>query len=169
MVVYYADAEFVVLRGHENPQDLIFARSSNGFVVNFSNYTLLWVSKIQTYIAISTLHSGYVALSHSVIDLLHLKIIIKEVIDNLFIDSENLRFFSSSTIYEDNSGDIVMTTIPKITTTSKQISFKFHWFMHHVGKEFVIHKIDSENQKVYIFTKGLQGNFFRIRRFLCGY
>ena len=99
----YADADFAGLWGHENPQDPICAKIRTGFVVNFANFPLLWVSKIQTEIAIPTLHSEYVALSHSVRALLPLKLHIKEVIDNLLIDSENLKFVSSSTIYEDNN------------------------------------------------------------------
>ena len=47
------------------------------------------MSKLQTEIALFTLHSGYVELSHSIIALLPLKIIIKEVIENLVIESEN--------------------------------------------------------------------------------
>ena len=43
MVHCYADADFSVLWGHENPQDPICARSRNGFVVTFSNCPLLWV------------------------------------------------------------------------------------------------------------------------------
>ena len=62
----YADADFAGLWGHEDPQEPICARSRTGFVVTFANCPLLWVSKIQTEIAISTLHYEYVALSHSV-------------------------------------------------------------------------------------------------------
>ena len=79
----YADADFAGLWGHEDPQDPICARSRNGFVVNFANCTLLWVSKLQTEISLSTLHYDYVALSHYVRALLPLKSIIKEVIDKL--------------------------------------------------------------------------------------
>ena len=42
----YVDAYFVVLWGHENPQDPIYDRGRTAFVVNFSNFPLLWVSKI---------------------------------------------------------------------------------------------------------------------------
>ena len=73
----YADADFAVLRGNENPQDPICARSRTGFVVTFPNCPLFWVSKLQTDIALSTLHSEYVALSHYVRALLPLKILIK--------------------------------------------------------------------------------------------
>ena len=39
----YADADFLGLWGHENPQDPICARSRTGFLVTFINYPLLWV------------------------------------------------------------------------------------------------------------------------------
>ena len=114
-----------------------------------------------------TLNSEYVALSHFVRALLPLKKIIKEVIDNLGIDCENLKFVSSSTVYKDNNRAIVVATSPRMTPSSKHIAVKYHWFRHHVGKEFVIRKIESENQKADFFTKGLQGQIFvRIRKLL---
>ena len=79
----YADADFAGLWGHEDPQGPIFAKSRTGFVVTFDNCPILWVSKLQTEIALSTLNSKYVALSHSVRALLPMKILIKEVIENL--------------------------------------------------------------------------------------
>ena len=98
--------------GYENPQYPICARSRTGFVANFSNFPLLWVSKIQTEIYLSTLNSEYVALSHSVRSLLPLKSLIKEIIDNLVIDSEKLKFVSSSNVYKENNGAIVVATSP---------------------------------------------------------
>ena len=100
----------------------------------FANCPLLWVSKLQTEIALSTIHSEYVALSHSVRALLPLESLIKEVIDNLGIDIENLKFVSSSTIYEDNNGPMVVAKIPRMTSTSKRIAVKYYWFRQHVGK-----------------------------------
>ena len=80
MVDCYDDADFAGLLVHEYPQDPISSESRTGFVVKFSNCPLLWVSKLQTDIALSTLHSEYEALSHSVRALLPLKSLIKEVI-----------------------------------------------------------------------------------------
>ena len=73
------------------------------------------MSKQQTEIALSNLHSEYVALSHSIRALLTLNSLIKEVIDNLGIDSENLKIVSSSTVYENNNGDIAVATSPRTT------------------------------------------------------
>ena len=83
------------------------------------------------------------AFSNSVIALLLLKSLIKEVIYNLGIGSENLKFVSSSPIYEDNYEAIVVATSPRMTPTSKHIAVKYHWFRQHVGKKFVIRKIKS--------------------------
>ena len=65
-VGFYADAYFTGLRGNKNRQDSIFDRSRTIFVLTFDNCLLLWVSKLQTDIALSTLYSEYVALSHYV-------------------------------------------------------------------------------------------------------
>ena len=77
---------------------------------------------------------------------------------------------SRSTVYEDNSGSIVVTTSPMITPTSKHTTVKYHWFRQHVRKDVLIWKNESENKKADIFTKGLQcGLFLGIRRLLCGW
>ena len=125
--------------------------------MTFSNCPLLWVSKLQIAIALSTLDSDYLALSHSVSVLLPLESLIKEVIDNLGIDSEKLKFVSCSTIYEYNNVATVVATGPGMNPTSRYIAVKYDWFRQHVRKEFVIRGIESENQKADIFTQGLQG------------
>ena len=84
-------------------------------------------------------------MSHSVRAFLHLKSLIKELIDNFGIDSENLKFLSSSTIYENNIGAIFVATSSRMTPTSRNSAVKYCWFSQHVGKEFVIPKIESEN------------------------
>ena len=86
------------------------------------------------------------------------------------IDIENLKFLSSSTIYEFNNGAIIVATSSRMTSKSKHIAVKYNWFRQNVGKESVIQKIESENQKADIFTKGLQDQIFlRIRKLLCGW
>ena len=76
------------------------------------------------------------------------------------MDSDKIKFVSSSTIYEENKEAIVVATSPRMTPTSKQISTRYYRFRQCVGKEFVIPKIKSENQKADIFTKCFQGQIF---------
>ena len=75
------------------------------------------MSKLQTYIALSKLHSEFLALSHSERELIPLKIIIKEVIENLGIDCEKLKFVPRYTVYENNNISIVLATSPSMTPT----------------------------------------------------
>ena len=75
VVGFYYDAYFSGLWGHENSQSTIFDRSITVFLVFFSNFPLLCVSKIHTEIALSTLHYEYVEFSHYVISLLTLKVL----------------------------------------------------------------------------------------------
>ena len=69
---------------------------------------------------------------------------------------------TSYTVYEVNNGAIVVTTIPKITPTSNNISFKYNIIIHNIGKQCVIQNIEYNNQKKYIFTKCLQGKFLSV-------
>ena len=103
-------------------------------MVKISNFPLLWVSKLQTYISLSTLHSEYVELSHSVRYLLPLKILIKEVIENLGINSEKLMFVSRLKVYEENNGARVVAKGPSMNPASNHIDVKYYWFRQYVGK-----------------------------------
>ena len=81
-----------------------------------------------------------------------------------------MKFVSSSNIYEENNGAIVVATSTRMTPTSNHIDVKYHWFRKHFGKEFVMRKTESENQKADVVTKGLQGQIFvKIRKLLCGW
>ena len=166
----YVDADFAGLWGHENSQDPICVKSRTGYVITLANCPIHWVSKLQTEVALSTLHSEYVALSQSTRDLLPMRQLLQEVTKALGMNPDNLTFTSKSTVYEDNSGAIIVATSPRMTLRSKHIAVKYHWFREHVNKEFDIKKIDGEEQLADIFTKGLQGKqFFKLRKLLCGW
>ena len=69
-----------------------------------------------------------------------MKIIIKEVGDNLGKNSENLDIVSRCTVYKDNNGARIVETCPRVTPTSNQINIKYHWFSQNFGKEIVVQK-----------------------------
>eukprot|EP00804_Cyclotella_cryptica_P026596 CCRYP_014020-RA/>CCRYP_014020-RA protein AED:0.15 eAED:0.08 QI:0/0/0/0.75/0/0/4/0/791 len=65
----YPDADFAGLYGHEDSQDPHCARSHTGYLITVFNYPVLWKSKLQTEIALSTMEAECVALSTSCKDL----------------------------------------------------------------------------------------------------
>ena len=101
------------------------------------------MSKLQTDIYISTLNSEYGGVSKYVRYLLPPKILFREVVDKFGTNSENLGFISSSIVYEESNGFIVMAKSPRIGPNSKEIRFEHHSFRQHIGKRFVIRNIES--------------------------
>ena len=169
MVDCYADADFAGLWGAEDPHDPVCVKSRTGYVVTIANCPLLWVSKLQTEHALSTLHAEYVALSQSIRDLIPLKEIIQEVVDALGLP-QDVKYVSHSTVFEYNQGAISLARCPRMTPRTNHIGTKCHWFRSHLGKLFDVVHVESAKQKADIFTKGLQGQvFLSIRKHLCGW
>ena len=167
MVNCFVDADFAGLWGAEHPQDPICAKSWTGFVITLANFSLQWVSKLQTKITLSTLHAEYVALLQSLNDLLPLQDLVNEVVDVLKLPY-HLSIVTKNTVFEDNQGAITIATSPHLTPTSKHIAVKYHWFHDHIGKDFEIEHVDTDNQIADLFTKGLQGSHFtNLRKLLC--
>ena len=86
----YVDSDFAGLFSYEDPHDPVCAKSRTGYVVTLAGCPLLWVSKLQTEISLSTLHAEYVALSQSLRDLLPFRRLAKEVIAGLGMNSKKL-------------------------------------------------------------------------------
>ena len=51
----YVDADFAGLWGYEDDQDPVCVKSRTGYVLTLGDCPFLWVSKLQTEIALSTL------------------------------------------------------------------------------------------------------------------
>ena len=150
----YADADFAGLWGQEDDQDPVCVKSRTGYVLLFGGCPLLWVSKLQTEIALSTMEAEYVALSQSMRDLLPMMIKSEQVLQQLNVDMINVVVYS--TAFEDNNGALILATMKKMTPCSKHIAIKYHHFKQAVFDGFVkILIVNSEQQLVDIFTKGL--------------
>eukprot|EP00957_Ditylum_brightwellii_P036686 2778459-Ditylum_brightwellii.AAC.1 len=80
--------------------------------------SILWVSKLQTEIALSTLHAEYVVLYQSLQDLLPTKDLFLEIMIGMGTDIMKLEFISKSTVYEDNTSTIRVVSCPRLTPTS---------------------------------------------------
>jgi hypothetical protein len=77
-----------------------------------------------------------------------------------------------STVFEDNNGALSLATSPKISPRTKHIAVKYHHFRSKIGadKGILIQRIDTNDQKADIFTKGLGViQFIQIRKLLMGW
>ena len=82
----YADDDFAGLWGQEDDQDSVTVKSWTRYVLLFGGWPLLWVSKLQMEIALSTMEAEYITLSHSMQDLLPMKVKVEEILAQLQLD-----------------------------------------------------------------------------------
>jgi hypothetical protein len=165
----YVDADYAGLWRYEDDQDPVSVKSRTGYILIFAGCPLLWVSKLQTEVALSTLEAEYIALSQSMRDLIPARRLIEEILPPFGIKLENTK--THSTVFEDNEGAIGLANSPKITPRTKHIGIKYHFFREHVREGNIgIQHVSSENQVADVFTKGLtMVKFERLRRKLLGW
>ena len=167
----YVDADFSGLWNYESDQDPVCVKSRTGFTITLGGCPVIWVSKLQTEIALSTLEAEYIALSSAMQDLLPMRRVLEEIGQQLKLDFVKPAMLHS-TVFEDNNGALGLAKAPKLTPRTKHIAVKYHWFKDHIGKEkgFDLVKVESAEQKADIFTKGLPvATFDHIRKLLMGW
>jgi Reverse transcriptase (RNA-dependent DNA polymerase) len=168
----YVDAAFAGLWGYEDKHDPSCVKSRSGFVVMVGGCPILWGSKLQTEIALSTMESEYIALSESMKHLVHLKRLIVAVANAIGHDADETMNILS-TVFEDNAACLILGKLeaPRMTPRTKHFAIKYHWFhelLEPMGIELVY--VNTLEQIADILTKGLtQPKFEALRLLLCGW
>ena len=104
-------------------------------------YLLLWCSKMQTQITLSTIEVEYIALLNSMKDLIAIREILKKILSTVFISKTkitNLTYFTLSRIfekaekqlpksiaYENNTSCLKFATMPTISPHTKHITIPY--------------------------------------------
>jgi len=68
----YIDADFAGAYDKENLEDIENVLLRTGYIIKYTNFPILWVSKLQLEIALSTIESKYIALSTALRDVIPL-------------------------------------------------------------------------------------------------
>ena len=97
----YVDSNFAGLFGVEDSKDPVSVKSCTGYVILYRNTPILWVSKMQTQIALSPMEAEYVALSQSMRDLIPICHLLKELMAVVFLCSPEIRYSTHSKAFAD--------------------------------------------------------------------
>ncbi|KAL7475955.1 hypothetical protein ACHAW6_001847 [Cyclotella cf. meneghiniana] len=106
----YPDADFAGLYGQEDSQNLHGARSHMDFVILAFGCSVIWKSKLQTEISLSTMEAEYIAPSLACKDLLPLVALIRELSITVGLTSDLVSQIHMK-IREDNSGALQLANI----------------------------------------------------------
>jgi hypothetical protein len=168
----YPDADFAGLWTRDNKQDPHCVCSQTGYAICLANFPVLWKSKMQTEIALSTMEAECVALSTSCCDLFLLIDITNELCTALQVEMQTVTQMHIK-IHEDNIGALTLGKLKpqRMTPRSKHYAIKYHWFCKQIRpRNIELVKISSEDQLGDLFTKGLSQIFFsRLRKKLMGW
>jgi hypothetical protein len=107
----YVDADFAGLFNMEDADNPTSVRSRTGFILTLGEVPILWKSKLQPQIALSTMEAEYIALSTALRSLLPVKAVLKTVTSalNIMIPEAS----TLSTVWEDNhAAEVLATTKP---------------------------------------------------------
>jgi Reverse transcriptase (RNA-dependent DNA polymerase) len=166
----YVDADFAGLWHREDDQNPLCVKSRTGYLITIGNCPLTWASKLQTEVALSTMEAEYIALSHSMRDLIPIRELVLEM-STAIGQTQVFSIRTFSKIFEDNNGALSLASSPRMTPRSKHIAVKYHFFRSHVANGSIkIFKIATTEQKADIFTKGLVRSIFEsIRKLVMGW
>jgi hypothetical protein len=162
----YPDADFAGLYGYEDVTDPANVKSRTGFLITVSDCPVVWVSKLQTETALSTMEAEIIALAHCCRELFPVVDIVKELGKVVGLATEDLVSMHVS-VHEDNAGALVLaqTLPPQFTPRSKYYAIKTVWFREEIHKRGVhLLKIETAEQLGDIFTKGLPRATFEYLR-----
>jgi hypothetical protein len=142
----YCDADFAGLWLHEDAMDPSCVKSQTGFVTCLLNCPVVWTSKLQREIALSTMEAEYNALSVAMRSVLPFQSLVHSITKGIgMVDKDYLTSFKT-TVWEDNAGALTLANLEpgRITPRSKHYTIKYHRFRSHLKPNKVkIHKIES--------------------------
>ena len=159
----YVDADFAGLWNSEDAESPASVVSRSGYVIRYFGCPILWASKLQTEIALSTTESEYIALSTACRELIHLKELLNEVQEAVGIPKVEVNCHAK--IFEDNTACEELAKVPKNRPRTKHIAVKYHHFREHVRKgTFQVQRVSTKDQYADIFTKLLPEPLFKALR-----
>ena len=126
------------------------------------------------------MEAEYLALAHSMRELIGIREILKEVQQYTMSKSNFKPEYSTihkfgtipqSNVYEDNEACLKFATLPKMSSRTKHIAIPYHFFRSKIEKlEIKVITIGTDRQLADQFTKGLpQDKFQRARKNLMGW
>ena len=121
-------AEFAGLYTTEDMIDPVSVNSRSGVMLTFGNVPVLWSSKLQSELSLSTLETDYIALYQGMRDLLSATRLMTELGKRVNYKLDKVSYVSM--VWEDNTGtqNLANGKVSLMTSRTKHIGIKYHWF-----------------------------------------
>jgi hypothetical protein len=160
----YVDADWAGSWQHRSSHDPLSAHSRTGYVIMYAGCPIIWASKMQTLVALSTTEAEYIALSSALREVIAVINLINELKGRGFQLSTATPTVICKT-FEDNQSCIEIATNHRTRPRTKHLSVRLHHFRSHImNKTISIEHVSTKKQVADIFTKPLPRDQFRTLR-----
>ncbi len=137
------------------------AKSHSGWVIFYAGCPIIWASKLQTQVALSTTKAEYIAMSQALCDVLPIMFLIQKIKAKGF-QVICMKPYVYCKVFEDSSGALELARLPKLCPRTKHINVCYHHFCKHVQNGLI--KIFSnwhQRSNCWCFMKALPQNDFQ--------
>jgi hypothetical protein len=140
------------------------AKSRTGYIISYGGCPVIWASKLQSEVVLSSTESEFIGLSES----LRMAIVMM----NLLAEMQTFGIPVSKTtptifckLFEDNAGAIQLAKVPKMRPRTRHINQKYHHFREWVKSGLIdVLAIDTLEQPADLMTKPLDLALFQKHR-----
>jgi hypothetical protein len=164
----YVDAAFACGWRTETGTNPDSVKSRTGYIIEMANCPVLWVSKLQSTVATSTMESEYTALSMALRAFIPLQAVVRSIASGLRNGQQETITFRA-TVHEDNQGALILANLEpgRHTIRSKFYALRLHWFRTWIkANDIAITFIETEKQKADFLTKAPSVTVFKRNRAL---
>lgn len=164
----FVDAAFACGWGSEEGTNPEAVKSRTGYIIEIADCPVMWVSKLQSTVATSTMESEYTALSMALRAFIPLHAVVKSVVHGLRYQNPE-RIQIKATVHEDNQGALILAKLEpgRHTVRSKFYAIRLHWFRSWIqAHEIEIIFVETALQKADFLTKALSPTIYERNRFL---
>jgi hypothetical protein len=123
----YVNADYAGSFQKENPTNPRDCLSCTGYIAKFANYPIVWSSKLQTTIALSTTKAEYMAMSMAAGEVIFLITLTDELCKE-GVELIKAQSTIQVNIFEDNAGAIELAKLPKLCSRTKHLAIQYHHF-----------------------------------------
>ena len=157
----FVDADFSGEFNKINTEDPTAVYSRTGFVIKCDNCPIIWKSKLQLDIALSTTEAECIALSTALREAIPIMHFFRDI--GVVMDVPDCSKTMKCTVFEDNNGALEMAKTPKMRPRTKHIAIKHHHFRSYFQKgDMLIEKVGTAEQEAYFFNKPLGTTAFQL-------
>ena len=139
----YSDSDF--------GNDVLSRRSMSGVLLKLGNNPVIWSSRRQNVVALSTTEAEYIAASEAVKEMIWLRRMVNEIF------KKTIR----PVLFVDNQSSIKLIKNPEFHRKTKHIDVKYHFVREKYDEKiFEIVYVPTDEQQADVFTKALTNTLF---------